>query len=123
MLCLTTYAYDPEPLAVVLGLSIFLVPAAVLWGVAKSQIYSFKVSLILKSLSLGLTSTALLVGVSIILASGTLAGHYHLYDISRFDLMFWLVGKLGFPLASVVTTFLSTIISLIVLRTSRSGGD
>jgi hypothetical protein len=113
---LTTYIYDPPIWLIVLGLAIFLVPAAILWGIARSHIHNTRLNLILKSVALGLMGTAALVAFSICRATGTLAGHYHLYTVSRIDPMFWLVSNLNFPAASAVSVVVLTLISLGVFK-------
>jgi hypothetical protein len=117
MLFLTTYIYDPPIWLVVLGLAIFLIPSAILWGIARSQTQSPRAVLILKSLSSGFAGTAVLVAFSIYRASGTLIGHYHLY--TEMDPMFWLASQLNFPLASIVSVGVLTLISLGILKLKR----
>jgi hypothetical protein len=109
---LDTFIYDPEIWDVVIIISILLVPAAILWGLAQSCIYSFKINLILKSLSIGLAFTALLVLNRIIEGAYWIPG-YH------FDPLGQLMDEVGFFAALLFATLLSASISLLVLKRTR----
>ncbi|MFN0108577.1 MAG: hypothetical protein ACKVZH_06950 [Blastocatellia bacterium] len=92
MFLLTTYIFDPPPEEVVFALAIFFVPAAILWGIARSKTLAHKSHLLVMSLAFGFGCTGMLLAFSIFAAMGN--RHYRFYDI---DPLFWLTEALGIP--------------------------
>jgi hypothetical protein len=98
---MTSITYNIPISFVVILLSVFLVPAAILWGIAKSELFSFKLNQTLKSLSLGLSGTALLIGLTIFLTEASWFVRY---------------GPVYIPTVSVFSTIMFTLVSHIVLK-------
>jgi hypothetical protein len=115
MLFLTTYIFDPLPEEIVFALAIFFVPAAILWGIARSKVLGDRTNLLVRSLAYGFGGTGLLLAFSIFVALGTLQGHYHLYGISKVDPLFWLVTALGGPLGFTVSVVFISVASFVFL--------
>lgn len=102
---MTSITYNIPISFVVIVLSVFLVPAAILWGIAKSETFSFKLNQTLKSLSLGLSGTALLIGLTIFLTEESWFVQY---------------GLVYIPPVSVFSVILFTLVSHVALKQRKT---
>ena len=113
---LNTYIFSPDSEFILVWFSIFFIPAAILWGIAKSAVLSSKTNQVLRSLSLGIVFTALMFSVHVIMVMGTLQGMYHLYSISEYDLYSQLAKAIGFIKANILIATIGALAAYKILN-------